>query len=401
MTQVAGLSTDALTAYAAAVDAGDSVLVRPVTAFDGLDVVVGHVARLSSRPLLVTDLRGTSQRFEVSEKGGDPRAPEDRRIDEPLLAFHTSGSTGRPKCVVYRRSIVNAHARAIAARLELGHDCAYVALPPPGYAYGLSIVHSHHVSGVPVRFVDAQWGLTELDALGDVPLAIYALPQHAPLLLSSGLAASAVRHVIVAGGRLSGSAAQSLADRFPGAQLTNMYGQAELGPRLTTWRGPMRDFAEGTIGRPMPGVDVRIVEGEIHARTPHSMYRYITAPYDEVRPGPRGEFVATRDRGELLPDGTLRHHGRADHMLNVAGTKIDAQLVRALIERTFAPLVVRVDARAARVGGDTVPVIQIVPGADAVRSGAVRRVLHAEIGSVAALCDIRIVDRLEVGESGK
>ena len=62
---------------------------------------------------------------------------------------------------------------------------------------------------------------------------------------------------------------------------------------------------------------------------------------------------------------------------------------------------VRVDARPARVGGDVVPVIQIVPGEGAVARGAVRRVLHAEIGSVAALCDIRIVDRLEVGESGK
>lgn len=395
-TTTSGERAAALDTYLAAVASGCSTLVRPATAYDGLERVVAHVARASSQPLVVTDLAGPPQPVE-------PVAPAEGEIPsgEPLLAFHTSGSTGRPKCVVYRRSVVDAHARVIAERLRLGEDgLTWVALPPPGFAYGLSIVHSHAVTGVPVSFLDAEWGLPELPREADA-LAVYLLPQHVPVLLSADLPTSALRRVLVAGGRLSGTGARAIAERFPHVELTNMYGQAELGPRLTTWSGPTAEFVEGTIGTPLPGVDLQVRGGEFHARTPYAMSAYVPAPYDEVRPGPCTEFVATRDRGVDLGDGTLRHEGRADHVLNVAGTKIDVQVVRGLIEGAFAPIVVRVDARPARVGGDVVPVIQIVPGEESVAKGAVRRVLHTEIGSVAALCDIRIVDRLEVGESGK
>lgn len=386
----------ALTAYRAAVAEGRSTLVRPPTVYDGLDVVVAHLARRSGPPLVVTDLTGPPR--PVASLA--PREGE-TRCDEPLLGFHTSGSTGRPTCVVYRRSVVDAHARAIAERLRLDEDDAtWVALPPPGFAYGLSIVHSHAITEVPVTFLDAEWGLPDLPR--DVErLAVYLLPQHVPVLLSANLPRRALGRVLVAGGRLSGAAARAIAERFPHVELTNMYGQAELGPRLTTWTGPIGEFVEGTVGTPLPGVDLQVRDGEFHARTPYAMAASVPAPYGVLREGPGTGFVATRDRGSELPDGTLRHEGRADHVLNVAGTKIDAQVVRGLIEGAFAPIVVRVDARPARVGGDVVPVIQIVPGEGAVARGAVRRVLHAEIGSVAALCDIRIVDRLEVGESGK
>lgn len=392
--------TAALVAYQAAVASGHSTLIRPATAYDGLDDVIRHVARASSQPLVVTDLAGPPRPVEpISPRSTS--AAEANATQEPLLAFHTSGSTGRPKCVIYRRSVVDAHARAIAARLRLADDEAtWVALPPPGFAYGLSIVHSHAMADVPVSFLDAEWGFPDLPRDAG-PLGMYVLPQHVPVLLSANLPAEGLRHVLVAGGRISGTAARAIAERFPAARLTNMYGQAELGPRLSTWSGPAAEFVEGTIGTPLPGVDLQVRGGEFHARTPFAMEAVVPAPYDAMLPGPGAEFVATRDRGVIAADGTLRHEGRADHVLNVAGTKIDAQVVRGLVERAFAPIVVRIDARPARVGGDVVPVIQIVPGEETVRQGAVRRVLHAEIGSVAALCDIRIVERLEVGESGK
>lgn len=398
--------TAALVAYQSAVDSGHSTLIRPSAAYDGLDAVIRHVAGLSGAPLVVTDLAGLP-----SPARPLPCAQESpslqHRAEEPLVAFHTSGSTGRPKCVIYRRSVVDAHARTIAQRLRLTEEAAtWVALPPPGFAYGLSILHSHTAVGVPVTFVKPEWGLPDLPGKpglrgDDDPLAVYVLPQHVPLLLSAGIPEGRLRHVLVAGGRLSGASARMLAERFPGLRLTNMYGQAELGPRLATWSGPAADFVEGTIGTPLPGVELQVQDGELHARTPYAMEHYVPAPYDEMLPGPGADSVATRDRGTALPDGTLRHEGRADHVLNVAGTKVDGGHLAALVEREFAPLVVRVTSRPARVGGDMIPIVEIVPGDTPVTRGAVRRVLHTEIGAIAGLCTIEIVDELHLTESGK
>lgn len=419
-------AADPIDQYLRAVSGGVSALVRPVQTFDGLDRVVDVVASLTSTPLLVTDLTGGGVRHAPT---GGPEA-----LDEPLLAFHTSGSTGSPKCAIYRRSAVTAHARAIAHSLGLDadSDTTYVALPPPRFAYGLSIVHSHHEAGVPVTFAAAAWGLPALaEAItgSDGPVAVYALPQHAPLLLTADVDPARVTRIIVAGGRLSGGAAASLAERFPRADLTNMYGQAELGPRLSLWHGRLADFVEGTIGRPLPGVHLRIVTlqdraeatavtdgtgeagaaespdapvGAIRARSPYAMWRYLPPPYTEALPGPGpDEYVRTGDLGGLLPDGQLRHDGRADHVLNVAGTKVDLRAMTRLVEDAFSPVAVRITSRPARLGGDRVPVIEIVPGALSPRTSQVRRALHAEFGPLAGLCDIHLVERLTLGESGK
>lgn len=396
-----------LEAYARVVAAGDSVIVRPREGFDGLDRVVEQVRGLSVPPVWVTDLDGPPTRFDA-EPGPDAST-------EPLLAFHSSGSTGSPKCVVYRRGTVTAHARAIADALGLRSDAevSYLALPPPRFAYGLSIVHSHLVAGVPVTFAEAAWGLPALVDLAERstgPLTVYALPQHAPLLLAANVDPARLTRILIAGGRLSSGAARALADRFGAAMLTNMYGQAELGPRLTRWHGPLREFVEGTIGDPLPGVHLEIRPradapddpiGEIHATTPYAMWRHIPPPYTDARPGPGDAAVRTGDLGRVSPDGEFHHEGRSDHVLNVAGTKVDVRALTRLLEAAFTPVAVRISSRPGRVGGDVRPVVEIVPGAVHPTRAGVRRVLHAEIGSLAGLCDIQVVDRLNLGESGK
>lgn len=408
--------------YTAVVAAGHSVLVRPATAYEGLDQVIAQVAEMSDRPTLVTDLDTVADLVPAGrpfEAGGDGAGA--------LTAFHTSGSTGSPKCVIYKRSTVNRHARTIAQVLGLTSESAYVALPPARFAYGLSIVNSHLEAGVPVTFSTGDWGLGDVHDLAATSsgLSIYLLPQHVPLLLSSGIESEKVHRLIFAGGRLSQSAADSLARHFPAARLTNMYGQAELGPRLSVWDGPIADFREGDVGSPLPGVDLDIrpddsddadvtagivgenaegAPGAIHARTEFGMWRYLPPPYAEPLPGPGpSDYVRTGDLGATTPGGGIRHQGRADHWLNVAGTKLDVRVVTRLLQETFHPVALRVSARPARVGGDLRPVIQLVPGADREypRVADVRRALHAEIGALTGLCDISIVEHLDLGESGK
>lgn len=401
-----------LAEYAEAVRRGESVLVRPTQAHAGLEQVVQTLEQRSKPPLFVTDLRDQADRLDLARIDG-------RSSGSATLSFFTSGSTGAPKCVIYERGTVDAHADAIATSLRLGSepDLRYLALTPPGFAYGLSIVNSHLRSGTKVTFCDSDWGLASLkDAMdGADSAALYLLPQHVPLVLSSSLHLARVSRFIVAGGRLSGSAAAALAQRCPGARLTNMYGQAELGPRLSLWEGPLSAYREGSIGRPLPGVELRLdtneemnplgehIPRELLACTPFGMSWALPAPYDTIVQGPGpSTTVGTRDLALQTDDGSFVHRGRTDHVLNVAGTKVDLRRVTAMIEHEFAPIIVRADSRPARVGGDMVPVVDIIPRPDAPLSTTdIKRLLHPEFGALVALFEIRIVDRLRLKESGK
>ncbi len=399
----------ALTRYIDAFHAGASILVRPKAAFDGLDAVVAAVRGLAPGSLLVTDLEEiTDDHAAVVPTEADPPASATEPAwSEPLLAYHTSGSTGSPKCVIYRRSQVLSHARAVSEVLELGEEHIYAALPPMRFAYGLSIVNSHLLSRVPVTFTTTDWGLpglAQLAAGDDRPLAIYALPQHTPLLLACDLPSDRLARLFIAGGRLSGASAAALARRFPGMRLTNMYGQAEMGPRLATWDGRPADFTEGLIGRPIPGVGLDVGEdGQLLARSDHAMSACLRPPYEAVADfaGSR-QAVRTGDLGGRTADGLLRHEGRADHIVNVAGTKVDIRRVLSIVQDVARPLLVNVGSRPTRTGGDAVPVIEMVPDGPAPRSTTpIRRALHGEFGSLAALFDLKYVDRLTLKESGK
>lgn len=397
-------SAPALDSYVAAFRAGGSILVRPKAEFPGLTQVIESVGRLAVGSVLVTDLEGPPHEQPAASGTSD----------ESVFAYHTSGSTGSPKCVIYRRAQVISHAQAVIDALGLGEEHAYAALPPMRFAYGLSIVTSHLLAEVPVTFIDAEWGLPGLEsvtATDERPLAVYALPQHTPLLIASSLPAHRLARLFIAGGRLSGASAAALARRFPAMRLTNMYGQAEMGPRLAIWEGDPATFVEGTIGRPIRGVHLEIATGtsdspatgDLLARSDHAMSYCLRAPYTDLEEfAGRVGLVRTGDLGTALPDGTLRHDGRADHILNVAGTKVDVRRLMSIVQDVAHPLLLNVGSRPTRVAGDVVPVVELVPDGPTPSSTiAIRRALGAEFGSLAALFDIRYVDRLSLKESGK
>lgn len=398
------LAQQGIDEYLAAVSDGKSVLVRPQESLAWLDRIAARFRSLSNRPTLITDLAGMSVLM-------DPESGSAR--DEAILGFHTSGSTGSPKCVIYERKTVNRHAAAIASALNLNKTHRFLALPPIRYAYGLSILHSHHLADVPVTFVNVLGGLSDLGVATTAKagnLAIYLLPQHTPLLLSADLPPHSVARLIVAGGRLSAASAESLSEAFPNATLDNMYGQAEMGPRLSMWSGPLAEFREGNIGWPIPGVDLRLAGDptdpqprEILARSEYSMRFWMKSPYEEVRDGPGpDEFIGTGDLGTQLDSGEIIHHGRADRWLNVAGTRVDLATIERLIDSHYHPLLVKASGEPARVSGDSVIVVQIVEGSDQIGDlAAVHRLLHQELGGLASMVRVRVVEQLSVSDSGK
>jgi long-chain acyl-CoA synthetase len=111
------------------------------------------------------------------------------------------------------------------------------------------------------------------------------------------------------------------------------YGQTEAGPVLSfnPVRGPVKP---GSVGVPVPGTEIEIVDvetgarvlpagerGEIRARGPQLMRGYRNLP-QETAQALRGGWLYTGDIGEFDAEGTLYIRDRKKDMLIVGGYNV-------------------------------------------------------------------------------
>jgi long-chain acyl-CoA synthetase len=152
------------------------------------------------------------------------------------------------------------------------------------------------------------------------------------------------------------------------------YGLTECSPVVAANR-PEKPMP-GTVGRPVPGVEVRIVDpdadgdGEIAVRGPNVMLGYfedIAATSETIRDG----WLMTGDLGRIDARGNLRITGRLKNMIaTAAGKKIYPEEVETLISRSpIVREVVVVGGRDARGEREEVHA-HVVPDLEAIEARA-------------------------------
>lgn len=112
-------------------------------------------------------------------------------------------------------------------------------------------------------------------------------------------------------------------DKF-GVIVLNSYGQTELGGEVVGWSAAdARAWGEtklGSVGRPLPGIDVTIADDEVMVRTPTTSARKIDPAFLD-RLTDDGWFH-TGDLGWFDDDGFLWLDGRVSDMINRGGLKV-------------------------------------------------------------------------------
>jgi acyl-CoA synthetase (AMP-forming)/AMP-acid ligase II len=113
--------------------------------------------------------------------------------------------------------------------------------------------------------------------------------------------------------------------------ILNMFGMTELGAATACRRDDPPEVRHTTVGRPIPGYEVRIAgAGEVQVRGPHVMRGYHRRPAETAAAFEDG-WLRTGDLGTLDAAGNLRISGRAKELVHVGGFNVFPAEVEALL----------------------------------------------------------------------
>lgn len=347
--------------------------------------VQGRTASSAGGPLIVLDPHMPARHMAAVAK----RLSSAPNLEGADVILASSGSSGDvPHLVKLSWSALVASATATAQ--YLGDPGTWVLSLPPHHIAGFQIIVRAALDGTrPVVLPRAEpEGLAAAvsGAAGRL-LFISLVPTQLARLVAApgGPGRLGEFHTVLVGGA---HLAPALAKKSP--------------PNLVTTYG-MTETSGGCVydGAPLPGVQVRVVAGDVFLGGPTLLSGYVDEP-DPTIILDGGRWLVTRDRGHLV-GGRLELLGRADDMIVSGGENVSAVAVANLIGREFPQLqevqVVGVadeewgQAVCAAISGGSEPASAIGP--------KIREAVRGELGAAAAPRHVVALPRFPLLSNGK
>jgi fatty-acyl-CoA synthase len=260
--------------------------------------------------------------------------------EDVVILQYTSGTTAFPKAVMLSHGQVLRNAYQMAERANIGAEdrvlsampmfhvggsvCALLGAVTRGYTLYTSATFD---AGETIRLLEAE-RITTYIGLESMFIALRnheAFEKHSRASLSKGWSAGtpAVLRMVV--------------EEIGIRHLCPLYGLSEGSPNvcIADWRDP-QEKRVSTMGRPEPGVEVKIIEpasgatlrrgesGEICVRGWNVMKGYYKKPEETAAATDEEGWLHTGDLGRIDADGYLIWKGRLKDMLRVGGENVSA-----------------------------------------------------------------------------
>jgi acetyl-CoA synthetase len=250
-----------------------------------------------------------------------PAAVEEMGAEDPALIVFTSGTTGEP------RGVVHAYRYLLGQRLQaerwLGSRKGELAWCTTATGWSKSarnVFLAPWLTGAAAVIHDGRFEAAErLDFAEALKVNVLCQAPTEYRMLAKRTALRpipALRRMVSAGEPLDPETIAAFLEAT-GLEPADGYGQTETGHVSGNLAGePVR---RGSMGRPLPGIETRIVEGELQLRaasSPTFFSRYLDGERFE------GEWWRTGDLVREDEDGHLFFEGRGDDIILSAGYRI-------------------------------------------------------------------------------
>ena len=274
------------------------------------------------------------------------------KSSDPMLIYFTSGTTGHPKMVLHTHSYPLGHEVTARFAQALTKCDLHWTVSETGWAkaawgklFGQMIVGAAIIQWeTPGRF-DPDGLLRAMEKYGVTTFCAPPTVYRMLIQLDLSKYKLKLRHCMSAGEPLNPEVIRVWKKAF-GLDIYDFYGQTETVCVLSNY--PFMPIKYGSVGKPTPGHDVRIVDDEgnelgpneegnialyIGDERPPGLFKEYWKDEEAMKKAFRGDYYYTGDRGYKDEDGYFWFVGRDDDVIKSSGYRIGPfEVESALIE---------------------------------------------------------------------
>jgi fatty-acyl-CoA synthase len=288
--------------------------------------------------------------YDAAVTSAPPREAAPAIEDDPALICYTSGTTGRPKGTVLTHRNLVASTLSWIHEMRAGQDDVWLSGQPLFHIGGINGLLPFLVLGAtvvitPTTAFDPEVILRLIEVHG-ATMCIFVPTQWAAICASDAVKRIDPRQLRVAMWGASPAPLQTLEAMertFPRAAIVSAYGQTETSGATTLLKGPDSTRKMGSVGKPMLGVELRVVDdalrdtpaggvGEVVYRGPIVMAGYHQQP-EATREAFAGGWFHSGDLARFDEEGYLWLVDRKKDMIVSGGENVyPAEVERVLLD---------------------------------------------------------------------
>ena len=254
---------------------------------------------------------------------------------------YTSGTTGFPKGVMLTHHNIVNNGKCIGDRMDLSTADRFLIHVPMFHCFGMvlsmtaAMTHGSTMSPLPYFSPKAALACVKqerITACNGVPTMFISMLEHKDFKTEDF---AYMRTGIMAGSPCPISVMRDVIDKMNMSEITIVFGQTESSPGCTMSSiDDSVDVRVGTVGRPLPGVECKVVDpetyeelpddvtGEFVARGYNLMKGYYKRPEATSAAIDKDGWLHTGDLACRTPDGNFRITGRLKDMIIRGGENI-------------------------------------------------------------------------------